>query len=933
MEQQDYNKTLNLPQTEFPMRAGLPQREPEMLKAWETDRLYDRLMEKNEGKPLYVLHDGPPYANGDIHIGTALNKILKDFIVRYHNMAGYKSPYVPGWDTHGLPIELKARAKAGVASGAEISPVELRKICREFALSYVDGQREQFKRLGVLAEWDNPYLTLLPEFEAEQIKIFGEMALKGYIYKGLKPVYWCPECQTALAEAEIEYGEDPCFSVYVKFPVKDDKGLLTAKGIELKNTYFVIWTTTTWTLPGNVAICLGPDFTYNVIRCGDENYIMAEGLYEEAMAAGGKTDYEVIATFTGSELENMVAKHPFLNRDSYIIVGDHVTLESGTGCVHTAPGHGVEDFDVCKKYPFIPVVVPVDSQGRMTEEAGELCKGMTTDEAGKAIAMHMDQTGSLFAMKKIVHQYPHCWRCKKPVLFRATEQWFCSVESFKDEAVDAIHKVKWIPGWGEDRITSMVRERSDWCISRQRLWGVPIPIFYCEDCGKPIIERSFIDAVAELFRKEGSDSWWKYEADTILPEGATCPHCGGHHFRKESDIMDVWFDSGSSHAAVLKQRDYLKWPADLYLEGGDQHRGWFQSSLLTAVAAFGEAPYKNVLTHGWTVDGKGKKMSKSLGNVLAPEKVVNEYGADILRLWVASLDYKVDARLSKDILKQLSEAYRKIRNTARFILGCIDDFNPDTDSVSPEALEDLDRWAMMRLDELSEQVREAYEAFEFHDAFHKIHNFCVVDMSNFYLDVLKDRLYVEKTDSVTRRAAQTTIYRVLNALTRMLAPILAFTAEEIWSFMPHSSGDDAGSVLFNEMPKSSGMVHEQDFMDRWEQIHAIREDVKKALEIARTAKEIGGSLDAQVTLICSGETYDFAKSVESALASVLIVSKVTVRNESACDTDFVGEVEGLAVRVAHADGDKCERCWIYSDTVDHDEAHPGLCSRCAKTLN
>lgn len=931
MEQQDYNKTLNLPATDFPMRAGLPKREPAMLAAWEEGHLYEKLMEKNEGKPLYVLHDGPPYANGNIHIGTAMNKIIKDIIVRYHNIAGFKSPYVPGWDTHGLPIELKARAKAGVENAAKMSPLELRAICKEFALSYVDDQRKQFKRLGILGEWDNPYLTLAPEFEARQIEIFGEMAMKGYIYKGLKPVYWCPECQTALAEAEIEYAEDPCYSVYVKFQVIDDKGLLTAKGIEPSSTYFVIWTTTTWTLPANVAICLGPEFTYQVLHCGDEYYIMAEGLADAAMQQAGKSDYEVVASFTGAQLERMVTQHPFLpERKPLIIVGDHVTLESGTGCVHTAPGHGVEDFDVCKKYPELPVVVPVDNEGHMTQEAGAICAGMTTDQASKAIAKHMEETGSLFAMQKIIHQYPHCWRCKEPVLFRATEQWFCSVESFKDEAVKAIEGVKWIPAWGEERIKSMVRERADWCISRQRLWGVPIPIFYCESCGEPIIDRSFIQAVSDLFRREGSDGWYAYEADDILPKGAACPHCGGHHFRKESDIMDVWFDSGTSHAAVLDGRDYLKWPADIYMEGGDQYRGWFQSSLLTAVAWRGEAPYKCVLTHGWTVDGEGRKMSKSVGNVILPEEVVNEYGADILRLWVASLDYRVDVRLSKEILKQLSESYRKIRNTARFILGNIHDFTPDADSVPDEALEEVDRWALMRLNELIEQVRAAYEAFEFHDALHRMHNFCVVDMSNFYLDVLKDRLYVEKADSVTRRAAQTAIYRILNVLTRLLAPILAFTSEEIWSYMPHSRDEDSRSVLFNELPTAQKPA-DSAFMGKWDKIHALRDDVQKALELARTQKTIGASLDAKVTLFCKGDILAFVKSAEKLLEKVFMVSELKISEDG--QGTFNGEITNLSITVEHADGNKCARCWSYSESVGQDAAHPDLCDRCANIIH
>ncbi len=926
----DYNKTLNLLQTDFPMRAGLPMREPDMLKSWYEQDIYGELMKKNESKPLWVLHDGPPYANGDIHIGTALNKIIKDMIVRYRNISGWNAPFVPGFDTHGLPIELKARAKAGAEKAATMSPVEIRALCREFALMYVGTQTEQFKRLGVLAEWDNPYLTLAKEFEARQIEVFGEMALKGYIYKGLKPVYWCPDCQTALAEAEIEYGEDPCYSIYVKFAVVDDKGVFAAKGVDPAKVKFVIWTTTTWTLPANVAICLGPDFTYQLIKAGDEYFVMADALKDAAMAQAKIEDYEVVAEFKGADLEYITVQHPFLDRRSLVIVGDHVTLESGTGCVHTAPGHGVEDFEVCKKYPEIPVVVPVDDHGFMTEEAGPICAGMKTDDANKAIAKHLDETGSLFAMQKIIHQYPHCWRCKKPVLFRATDQWFCSVDSFKKETLEQIASIKWMPAWGENRIASMVSDRADWCISRQRLWGVPIPVFYCEDCGKPVIDRSFIESVSALFREEGSDGWYTHTAAEILPDDATCPHCGGHEFRKETDIMDVWYDSGSSHAAVLKERPYLKWPADMYMEGGDQYRGWFQSSLLTSVACTGEAPYKSVLTHGWVVDGEGKAMHKSAGNAIAPSEVIDQYGADILRLWVASLDYTVDARVSKDILKQLSESYRKIRNTARFILGNIHDFDPSKDAVADEALEEMDRWALMRLTQLMEEVRGAFESYTFHEALHKIHNFCVVDMSNFYLDVLKDRLYVEKADGATRRAAQTTIYRILNTLTRMLSPILAFTAEEIWGFMPHTADEDARSVMFNELPRVEDMTAiDEAFMARWDRIHAVREDVQKALEIARTSKLIGKSLDAKVTLFADGELNEFLSDVKAILPQALIVSKVEIAQGNG---DFVGELEGLSVTVAHADGEKCCRCWSYDESVGSDAEHPDLCARCAALM-
>ena len=918
---QDYNKTLNLPNTEFPMRAGLPQSEPVTLNKWEENDIYGKLMKKNEGKPMFVLHDGPPYANGNIHLGTALNKVLKDFIVKYKNMAGFCAPYVPGWDTHGLPTELKARAKAGVSSSDAISDVELRQICRDFALGYLDDQRNQFRRLGVMGDWNNPYITLTKDFEATQIEIFSEMAQKGYIYKGLKPVYWCPECKTALAEAEIEYAEDPCFSIYVKFPVCDDLGKISALGVNPAKTYFVIWTTTTWTLPGNVAVCVGPEFNYCIIKSGDEFYVMAEELYKSAFEAAGITDYEVVAQIKGSELEYIKTRHPFLDRESLVIVGDHVTLESGTGCVHTAPGHGVEDYDVCRNYPEIPIIVPVDADGRLTEEAGQFA-GLLTDDANKPIAQHLDSIGLLFGLKKIIHQYPHCWRCKKPVLFRATNQWFCSVDDFKDAAIDAINDVEWIPGWGKDRITSMVKDRKDWCISRQRRWGVPIPIFFCKDCGEPYIDKDAMAAVAALFREEGADAWFARSAEEILPAGAKCGKCGNTSFEKERDIMDVWFDSGVTHAAVCKARPNLTWPADLYLEGADQYRGWFQSSLLTSVAVYGKAPYKGVLTHGWVVDGEGKKMSKSLGNGIDPQEVVDQYGADVLRLWVASSDYHVDIRISKEILKQLSEAYRKIRNTARYILGCINDFNPDTDSVAIEDLMPIDKWAINKLNELITKVKAGYDSYEFHQVYHAIHNFCVVDMSNFYLDVLKDRLYTEKADSHTRRAAQTTIYIILDAMTRMIAPILAYTSDEIWKYMPHRADHDAECVIFNSMPEVIDIALEENFISNWDKIHELRDTVKKHLEVAVKDKMIKASLEAAVTLKASGAELDFIKSVENELAAAFIVSEVSIEAAE-------GELE---VVVSKAEGEKCERCWCYSKTVGENADHPTLCARCAAVI-
>lgn len=925
----DYNQTLNLPKTDFPMRAGLPKREPEFLARWEANDQYKKLMEHNDGKPLFVLHDGPPYANGDIHIGHALNKTLKDFIVRYKNMTGFKSPYVPGWDTHGLPTELAARKKAGISAETNISDLELRKICRDTALGFVDIQRESFKRLGVIGEWDNPYITLKKEFEEEQIKVFATMANKGYIYKGLKPVYWCPDCNTALAEAEIEYAEDPCHSIYVKFNVTDDLGKLTAMGADLSKTYFVIWTTTTWTLPANVAICVGPDFEYSLIKSGDEYYVMATDLAASAMEAKGVSDYETLGVIKGSELEYMKTQHPFIDRTSLVIVGDHVTLESGTGCVHTAPGHGIEDFVVCKNYPEIPIIVPVDAKGRLTEEAG-MFAGLTTEEANKPIALHLEKIGALFALKKIEHQYPHCWRCHKPVIFRATSQWFCSVDDFKDDAVKAAEDVKWFPEWGKDRLQSMVKERADWCISRQRKWGVPIPVVYCQDCGKEIIDNDIMMKVSKIFGEEGSDAWFAHDTEYFLPEGFKCPHCGSAKgFDKEKDIMDVWFDSGSSHAAVCARRKYLKVPADVYLEGADQYRGWFQSSLLTSVAGGHGAPYKQIITHGWTVDGEGKKMSKSLGNGIAPQEIISKYGADILRLWVASADYHADIRISPEILKQISDNYRKLRNTARYCLSNLYDFDPDKDMVSNDELEELDKYALMKLDEVIKIARDAFEVYDYHTAAHSLHNFCVVEMSNFYFDVLKDRLYTSAPQSKTRRAAQTVLYKVLDALTLVLTPILAFTADEIWQSMPHDKSRKGESPLFNEIPQPDFIEADSDFIAKWDRIHAVRFDVQKALELARNEKIIGKPLEAKVSLYADGELYNFLKSVEAQLPEIFITSGVSVEKG---EGEVKGDVEGLSITVSKADGEKCERCWKFSYTVGQDANHPTLCAHCSQVM-
>ena len=925
----EVNNTMNLPKTDFPMRASLPQREPGMVKAWQENKIYEKMIARNEGKPTFILHDGPPYANASIHLGTALNKVLKDMIIRSKNMCGYYAPYIPGWDTHGLPIELKALAKLGPEK--KVTPVELRHHCRDFALQHVGLQMEQFKRLGALADYEHPYITLKNEFEAKQIELFGAMAKKDFIYKGLKPVYWCPDCQTALAEAEIEYQDDPNTSIYVKFLVKNDNGVLTKLGADLSKTYVIIWTTTTWTLPGNVANCLGPKYDYNLVKASDGNfYVVANELMASTMEAGGIESYEVLGSFKGIDLDNGSCYHPFLDRETRLIVGDHVTLDSGTGIVHTAPGHGQEDYEVCvNHYPDLPIIVPVDNKGHLNELAGQFA-GLSTDEANKVILQHLKDTGALFASQNITHQYPHCWRCKKPIIFRATEQWFCSVDAIKDEAIKAIEGVHWIPEWGEGRMVNMVRDRSDWCISRQRTWGVPIPMFKCEDCGKYVVNDETLNAVSDLFREKGSDEWFVREAKDILPEGFKCPHCGGSHFQKEKDIMDVWFDSGVTHAAVLDTDDFgHKWPADLYIEGADQYRGWFQSSLLTSVAWKGKAPYKEVCTHGWVVDGEGKKMSKSLGNGMLPSEITDNYGADILRLWVASSDYHSDIRVSKEILKQLSEVYRKIRNTARFILSNLYDFNPDTDSVKDEELFELDRWAIERVEELAIKARESYRKYEFFTLYHAVHNFCTIDMSNFYLDILKDRLYCEGASSTERRAAQTAIYRILRDLMLICAPMIPFTAEEVWSYMPKSEKLNMESIMFNDMPNPSEEDIERPLLEKWGKIYDLRFAVNKCLEAARANKLIGKSLEAKVVLHAEGEVLDFLKANRDILKDAFIVSQVEITDEKGgVETD----VEGLSVEIVKASGCKCERCWSYSETVGQDKEFPTLCYRCANVV-
>lgn len=922
--EQDYSSTLNLPQTDFSMRAGLPQKEPEMVASWEKERRYDKLMAHNDGKPLFVLHDGPPFANGDIHLGHSLNKILKDIVVRYKNMTGFQAPFVPGWDTHGLPIEIQAIKKRKV-NRQEMSDADFRRLCHEFAMQYIETQKEQFKRLGVLADFDHPYITLQKEFEAKQIEVFGAMAEKGVIYKGKKPVYWCTDCQTALAEAEIEYADDETNSIYVKFPLADGKGKFDG----LDNVFFVIWTTTTWSLPGNVAICLNPTFTYCVMAANGEHYVVARDLAESYAKIAGIDSYEIVKEFSGTDLEFVTCRHPFLDRDSLVILGDHVTLDAGTGCVHTAPGHGADDYMVCKNYD-LPIIVPVDDDGMMNEEAGPFA-GMFYAKSSAAILERLKNDNLLPAVEPITHSYPHCWRCNHPIVFRATEQWFASVDAFKADAIKAISTAEWTPKWGEERIKKMVEDRSDWCISRQRLWGVPLPIFYCKECGEALIDKNTTAAVSALFREKGADAWYEMEADEILPAGTQCPKCGHTHFTKEKDIMDVWFDSGSSHFVVCQNREHHHWPADLYLEGNDQYRGWFQSSLLTSVALTGEAPYKAVLTHGFTIDDDGKKMSKSKGNTVSPLEIAKQYGIDILRLWVVTADFKSDMRMSQAILKQLAESYRKIRNTARYILGNLADFNPDTDAIADGDLTELDRWALMQANRVLKTVRTGYETYDFHIMFHAIHNFCVVDMSNFYLDVIKDRLYTTKANSAARRSAQTAIWRILDMLVRMLTPVLCFTAEEIWAAMPHKSTDNLDGAIFNDIPTPDPELEDAALEEKFARILALRSDVSKALEAARNDKIIGHSLNALVKLYATGELAAFLK--ENDLATLLIVSAVEViEAEAPASAVKAEETPGLAITVEQAPGEKCQRCWMYSTSVGTNTEHPDVCDRCAHEL-
>ncbi|WP_048602569.1 isoleucine--tRNA ligase [Rubeoparvulum massiliense] len=913
----DYSKTLCLPQTAFPMRGNLPQNEPKTQQRWDEEKIYEKVQARTKGRPTFVLHDGPPYANGDLHMGHALNKVLKDFIVRYKSMSGYDAPYIPGWDTHGLPIEHAVETKEKV-NRKSMDLIEFREKCTQYALRYVDHQRGQCKRLSVRGDWDHPYITLKPEYEAWQIRVFGEMAKNGYIYKGMKPVYWSPSSESALAEAEIEYYDKRSPSIYVRFQVTDGQDKLP------NGSYVIIWTTTPWTIPANLGIAIHPELDYVLVKVAGEEYLVAEGLLSNVSQALEWSSPEIAKRFKGAELEGVITQHPFYERKSPVVLGEHVTLDTGTGCVHTAPGHGEDDYLVGKKYD-LGILSPLDDRGYFTAEAPGFT-GMFYEDGNKAVTQLLEEKGALLKLAFINHQYPHDWRTKKPVIYRATEQWFASIDAFRDKMLEQIASIRWTPAWGETRLHNMIRDRGDWCISRQRAWGVPIPVFYCKECGHPLINDQTIEHISKLFGEHGSSVWFAKSEEELLPEGMTCEACGHDHFRKEKDIMDVWFDSGSSHAAVLKERG-LPWPADMYLEGSDQYRGWFNSSLITATAVFGRAPYKSILSHGFVLDGEGRKMSKSLGNVVDPVKVSEQLGVDILRLWVSSVDYTADVRISNDILKQIAESYRKIRNTFRFLLGNLSDFDPATDRLPYAEMNELDRYMLSRMQSVLKKVLNAYEEYNFSTVYQTLHHFLTVDLSAFYMDVSKDRLYCDLSKGTRRRSTQTAMYEMLQVLVRLLAPILPHTMEEVWQYIP---GQTVESVQLVDMPEVHSEYVDQDLEDKWGQLIALRDEVLKALEVARKDKQIGSSLEADVHLYPDEATLKVLGLTDE-LEQLFIVSQVHVHEGEAVPADAM-TLDGVAVKVENAQGEKCERCWMVLPEVGHDPHHADLCPRCAHVM-
>ncbi len=925
----DYKKTLNLPETGFPMKANLANREPSQIEQWETENLYEAICENAAGRPRFILHDGPPYANGNIHIGTALNKILKDIIVRSRQMGGYDAQYVPGWDCHGLPIEHNVDKQLG-SKKKDMSLVEIRRQCRAYAEKYIDVQRQEFKRLGVMGQWDDPYLTMAYEYEAVIARVCGEFALNGGMVRHKKPIHWCCSCKTALAEAEIEYADESSPSIFVKFPV-DDPPESIHEQLTGREVSLVIWTTTPWTLPGNLAVALHPDFSYVAVETPDAGVlVLAKDLVKDCMTSFGIDDYTVIAPVDPKALEYKKCRHPFYDRTSLIVLGDHVTLEAGTGCVHTAPGHGREDYEIGQAYG-LDVYSPVNENGLLTDDTGDFA-GQFVLKANANIIEKLDAVGMLMATENMSHSYPHCWRCKKPVIFRATPQWFIAMEKneLRKKSLEAIDTVQWIPAWGRERIYSMIKNRPDWCVSRQRSWGVPITMFYCRSCEAVFINRDTVDKIYDIFRTHGADIWFEKEADFFLPENSACTACGSTTFEKETDILDVWFDSGVSHAAVLEARDNLSWPADLYLEGSDQHRGWFHSSLLTAVGTRGGAPYKSVLTHGFVVDGQGKKMSKSVGNVIAPKKVIDRYGAEILRLWVAASDYRDDVRISENILKQLSDAYRRIRNTCRFMLGNLKDYDPEENACAYGQMHELDRFMCHRLQGLVRRSRQAYDNYDFHVVYHGLYNFCTIDLSSFYLDILKDRMYTAEADSLVRRSAQTGMHRVLYTIARLMAPILPFTADEIWTFLPLA--EKQKSIHLAELPDFDADFIDETLAEKWENLVKVRGEVTRAMEKARADKVIGHSLDARIILSASDSLYTLLQGYASELRSFFIVSSVDLVNDGDDASLMETAIDGLKIGVYPSDGEKCERCWVHDTTVGEDARHPTICSRCRSVL-
>jgi isoleucyl-tRNA synthetase len=931
----DYRDTLNLPQTGFNMKANLAQKEPQTLKRWDKEQLYQRIQENAKGKPLFILHDGPPYANGNIHLGTAFNKILKDIILRSKRMAGFNVPYVPGWDCHGLPIEHNVDKELGEKKNT-IPKLAKRNACRKYANKWIKIQREQFKRLGVLGDWDKPYLTIDYSYEAAIAREFNKFLLSGAVIRNRKPVYWCSTCITALAEAEVEYADHTSPSIYVKFAAGQDFSDIHPS-LQGNKVFFVIWTTTPWTLPANLAIALNPDFIYAAVAVSDEIWIVAQDLVENVMAATEVNNYSILATFAAKPFELRKCRHPFMDRESLVVLADYVTADAGTGCVHTAPGHGADDYLTGLKYG-LDILSPVDDAGMYTQDAGHYA-GQRVPQVNRLITADMAASGALLKESSIRHSYPHCWRCKEPVMYRATPQWFISMENneLRTKALAAIESVQWTPIWGMHRIYSMIENRPDWCLSRQRSWGVPLTVISCRSCGEIVTSMALVDKIDELFKKEGADAWFSHLTEDFIGADTTCRKCGSKDFIKEEDILDVWFDSGVSHAAVLEEREELSSPADLYLEGSDQHRGWFHSSLLASTGTRGRAPFKGVLTHGYVVDGQGRKMSKSVGNVVAPGEVIEKYGAEILRLWVASEDYRDDVKVSDEILKQVSDAYRKLRNTIRYLLSNLYDFQPEKHRVADSQLPEIDRWALAKFEELKSKIMQNYNRYEFHAIYHSLNNFCGTTMSAFYLDILKDRLYTSATDSHARRSAQTALYDILDGLLRLMSPILSFTAAEAWNALNGlgENGPIEKEIHFVQFAPAKDISCDEQMMEKWTKLIRIRSEITKALEMARREKVIGHPLEAEVLVTAGDELESFMAGEWNTIKEISIISELTALQQ---DSPVAGirftseEIPGMIIQVQPARGEKCERCWIRSTSVGTIAAHPAICDRCAEVL-